>query len=257
VVEVFHEATIFFCDIVGFTTIAKEMSPLNVMRLLNSLYTEFDELVEEHQVYKVDVVGDAYMVVGGAPEKEDCAEAAAKVAKFALSALELVAKKDGIQIRCGIASGPIVAGVVGRRMPRYDFFGDTVNTASRMETTSLPGCLQVSEATKELLLRCSDSSDFKIHSRVDPAGQEGVHLKGRGHMKTYWITASESEEPEAAEGPHPVPPEPTEPAPDVRITSNVEFSEGPLASGPTAYETKHQRNVSDFVEPEAVSPEMV
>lgn len=124
VVERYRLVSVFFSDIVGFTSLAGEMSPLQVMRMLNELYSEFDKIVEKHGVYKVETIGDAYMVVGGAPDKVPAPEAAQKVALFALELLEFVknfrtSKGDRIYIRAGIASGPVVAGVVGKSMPRY------------------------------------------------------------------------------------------------------------------------------------------
>ena len=124
VVERYRLVSVFFSDIVGFTSLAGEMSPLQVMRMLNELYSEFDRIVEKHGVYKVETIGDAYMVVGGAPEKIPASEAAQKVALFALELMEFVknfrtSSGDRIYIRAGIASGPVVAGVVGKSMPRY------------------------------------------------------------------------------------------------------------------------------------------
>ena len=124
VVERYKVVTIFFSDIVGFTSLAGEMSPIQVMKMLNELYSEFDKIVEKHGVYKVETIGDAYMVVGGAPDSVPAPEAAQKVALFALELIEFVkhfrtSHGEKINIRAGIASGPVVAGVVGKSMPRY------------------------------------------------------------------------------------------------------------------------------------------
>jgi class 3 adenylate cyclase len=130
VLEKYNLVTIFFSDIVGFTTMCGEMRPVQVMKMLNELYTELDKLVAKHKIYKVETIGDAYMVVGGAPDRRSAPDAAERVAAFALEAVAFVKNfrtksGDRIFIRAGLASGPVVAGVVGDAMPRYCFFGDT------------------------------------------------------------------------------------------------------------------------------------
>jgi class 3 adenylate cyclase len=138
VVERYKMVSIFFSDIVGYTKLSSEMPPEQVMKMLNDLYTKFDKLAVTHKVYKLETIGDAYIAIGGAPNKCPGPEAAERVALFALDVIE-VAKNfltdDGVQlyIRAGIASGPIVAGVVGTHLPKYTVFGDTVNFAARME----------------------------------------------------------------------------------------------------------------------------
>lgn len=198
VIDEFKSVSIFFSDIVGFTNLAGGMSPIEVMRMLNDLYQAFDQLAEKHKVYKVETIGDAYMVVGGAPDVIPAPEAAFRVASFALDCLEAVKTLETstghrIQIRCGVHSGNVVAGVVGTAMPRYCFFGDTVNTASRMESTSTVGRLQVSSPTCGLLQTWSHQNkvgQFKMVLR----GKE-VEVKGKGAMETYWVerTRVESE----------------------------------------------------------------
>ncbi|EKX50660.1 hypothetical protein GUITHDRAFT_66714 [Guillardia theta CCMP2712] len=186
VVEVFDDVTVFFSDIVGFTDLAGQSSPLEVVALLNDLYTKFDNLVDKHGVCKVDTIGDAYMVVGGAPDRCEPSEAAAKVAKFALDALEEMTRSGhAISMRAGMASGPVVAGVLGTSVPKYSIFGDTVNTASRMESTGKAGLLQATEHTRDLLLE--SSSRFEIEERVHANGQKGIMVKGKGIMNTFWV----------------------------------------------------------------------
>eukprot|EP00960_Hanusia_phi_P048907 759245-Hanusia_phi.AAC.1 len=186
VVDVFDMASVFFSDLVGYTDLAGKTSPLEIVEMLNDLYTKFDKLVEKHQVCKVDTIGDAYMVIGGAPATCNGPTAAARVAKFALEALELVARSDyGIRMRAGIASGPVVAAVLGSAVPKYSFFGDTVNTASRMESTGEAGRLQVTEETKNLLEQ--SKCEFTIVERMHANGQTGVLVKGKGLMQTFWI----------------------------------------------------------------------
>ena len=189
VLEKYNLVTIFFSDIVGFTSMAGHMRPIQVMKMLNDLYTEMDKLVEKHQVYKVETIGDAYMVVGGAPDRAPAPLAAERVAMFALDATEFVRNfrtKDGdrVFIRAGLASGPVVAGVVGQAMPRYCFFGDTVNFASRMESTSKQMKVQVAEITYRLLLD-APNMNFTMSKRMD-GDIAGVMIKGKGHQITYW-----------------------------------------------------------------------
>lgn len=190
VVDRYKIVTIFFSDIVGFTKMASEMGPLNVMKMLNDLYSGFDKLVDKHGLYKVETIGDSYMVVGGAPTYCPAPEAAEKVALFALDVIDLVktfiaphGKK--IQIRCGIASGPVVAGVVGESMPRYCFFGDTVNMASRMESTSESMEIQCTDLTCRIL---NDSPKilFSTEKRFEH-GLNEIHVKGKGLIHTWWI----------------------------------------------------------------------
>ncbi|KAL9184127.1 hypothetical protein ACHAXT_002213 [Thalassiosira profunda] len=193
VIERYNLVTIFFSDIVGFTSLAGSMRPCQVMKMLNELYTELDKLVEKHGVYKVETIGDAYMVVGGAPDRVPAPLAAERVALFALDAVQFVRDfrtKDGDQvfIRAGLASGGVVAGVVGEAMPRYCLFGDTVNFASRMESTSRKMKVQVSEVTYRLLQDAPNAS-FRLIKRME-GDQAGIHIKGKGHQITYWMDKS-------------------------------------------------------------------
>ncbi|KAJ1484907.1 adenylate and guanylate cyclase catalytic domain-containing protein [Baffinella frigidus] len=177
---------------------AGEMTPIQVMAMLNDLYTQFDELVDKYKVYKVETIGDAYMVLGGAPNVCPPPEGAEKVAMFALAAINTVRnfrKEDGttVYIRCGIASGPVVAGVVGRAMPRYCLFGDTVNFASRMESTSSRMQIQIPELTY-FLLRNAPNHRFKMNMRKGADGLAGVQVKGKGRVMTYWIEGVEDDD---------------------------------------------------------------
>ncbi|KAH9513500.1 Nitrogen permease regulator 2 [Bulinus truncatus] len=151
--ESYEDVTIFFSDIVGFTTIAASCTPLEVVALLNSLYTCFDRRLELYDVYKVETIGDAYMVSSGVPKRNGRKH----VTQIATMALDLAHHAGHINIphlpgkylslRAGIHTGAVVAGVVGSKMPRYCLFGDTVNTASRMESTGKADRIQVSTAT--------------------------------------------------------------------------------------------------------------
>ena len=148
--------------------------------MLGDLFTRFDELIERHPVYKVETVGDCYMVAAGVPEPNpQHADDIVATALDMLDAVDGVTMPGGspLQLRIGINSGPVVAGVVGTKMPRYCLFGDTVNIASRMETTSTPMFIQVSETTAKLL----DPTRWQLEERGE------VALKGRGTMRTYFV----------------------------------------------------------------------
>jgi class 3 adenylate cyclase len=194
VVERYKMVSIFFSDIVGYTKLSSEMTPEEVMKMLNDLYTKFDELADKHKVYKLETIGDAYIAIGGAPKVCRGPEAAERVALFALDAIE-VAKNfrtdDGAQvyIRAGIASGPVVAGVVGSHLPKYTVFGDTVNFAARMEQTSKKMRLQISPSTQRMLLD-APNYNFEYEDRYDDNGDLGVELKGKGRQYTYWVNSA-------------------------------------------------------------------
>ncbi|XP_041974352.1 retinal guanylyl cyclase 2 [Aricia agestis] len=181
--EEFEEVSIYFSDIVGFTAIAARSSPVQVVDLLNDLYTAFDATIEQYRVYKVETIGDAYMVVGGLPLR--CADHAERVATMALHLLHVAGRLRvrhlpgaPLRLRVGLHTGPCCAGVVGLTMPRYCLFGDTVNTASRMESTGAAWRIQVSAATAE---RLAAAGGFRLR----PRGL--TQIKGKGAMYTYWL----------------------------------------------------------------------
>jgi len=193
VIERFDLVTIFSLDIVDFTSIAAEMRPIKAMEMLNELYALFDCIVEKYGIFKVETSGDTYMVVGGAPNKTSASEAAENVVLFALEATELVKTfktsiGDKLSIRVGIASGPAMAGVVGKSMPRYCFFGEAVNLALKMRLSSRTMKIQCSDLTFRLL---SDAPNhfFDLEERSED-GIIGVEVKGKGLMNTWWINGA-------------------------------------------------------------------
>uniref|UniRef100_A0AAA9TPG3 guanylate cyclase n=1 Tax=Bos taurus TaxID=9913 RepID=A0AAA9TPG3_BOVIN len=177
----FKTCTILFSDVVTFTNICAACEPIQIVNMLNSMYSKFDRLTSVHEVYKVETIGDAYMVVGGVPVP--VGSHAQRVANFALgmriSAKEVMNPVTGepIQIRVGIHTGPVLAGVVGDKMPRYCLFGDTVNTASRMESHGLPGKVHLSPTT----YRALENQGFEITERGE------IEVKGKGKMTTYFL----------------------------------------------------------------------
>ncbi|KAL7533179.1 hypothetical protein ACHAXR_005084 [Thalassiosira sp. AJA248-18] len=194
VVERYSMVTIFFSDIVGYTNMSSEMTPIEVMTMLNSLYSKLDLLAKKHDVFKVETIGDAYIAVAGAPNKCSGPRAAEKMTLFALDALQTVKDfhtEDGarIAIRAGLASGPAVAGVVGSSLPKYTLFGDTVNFAARMEQTSEKMKLQISPVTHRMLLD-APNYHFEREERRGEDGEMGVMIKGKGRQYTYWVTTA-------------------------------------------------------------------
>uniref|UniRef100_A0A8D8X065 guanylate cyclase n=1 Tax=Cacopsylla melanoneura TaxID=428564 RepID=A0A8D8X065_9HEMI len=190
--EYYEAVTVYFSDIVGFTEIAAVSTPLEVVNFLNSIYKLFDARIEGYDVYKVETIGDSYMVASGLPMKNGDKH----VSEVATMALDLLAgsimfpiphrKNDRVQIRSGMHTGPVVAGIVGTKMPRYCLFGDTVNTASRMESTGEALKIHISAEVKEAL-------DVIGGFRTEHRGF--VDIKGKGVLDTYWLTCKEGELP--------------------------------------------------------------
>uniref|UniRef100_A0AAZ1XRG9 Guanylate cyclase n=1 Tax=Oreochromis aureus TaxID=47969 RepID=A0AAZ1XRG9_OREAU len=187
--EHFNEITLYFSDIVGFSTISSLSEPIEVVNLLNDLYSLFDAIILLHDVYKVETIGDAYMVASGVPNRNGNRHAA-EMANMSLDILHCIGTFKArhmpdlkIRIRVGLHSGPVVAGVVGLTMPRYCLFGDTVNTASRMESTGLPYRIHVNQSTVDVL------KSLNLGYKIDVRGL--TELKGKGIETTYWLVGKE------------------------------------------------------------------
>ena len=179
IAEAYPEATVLFADIAGFTELSEGMDPADVVEILDTLFTRFDVLARERGLEKIKTIGDAYMVAAGVPvPRVDHAEAVADMALVVLDEVALTTTKDGrrLGIRIGIDSGPVVAGVIGKEKFAYDLWGDTVNTASRMESSGVPGRIQVTHNTYERLVGA-----FRFERRGS------IVVKGKGAMQTYFL----------------------------------------------------------------------
>jgi adenylate cyclase len=175
----FDSATVLFADIVGFTPLAQALTPADTVALLDRIFAAWDELAARHEVEKIKTIGDAYMVAGGIPApRADHAEAIADLALGMGTAVERCAVQAGVplEVRIGIDSGPVVAGVIGRAKFAYDLWGDTVNTASRMESHGLPGEIQVTERACE-----------RLRDRYELRERGTIEVKGKGPMTTYLL----------------------------------------------------------------------
>ncbi len=175
----FEQATILFADITDFTGLASQVSPTELVSLLNQIFSSFDRLAERHGLEKIKTIGDAYMVVGGLPKpKLDHAEAIAEMALDMQQEISQFKRENQkiLNIRIGINTGPVVAGVIGLKKFSYDLWGDAVNIASRMESHGTVGEIQVTEATYERL-----KHKYVLKKRGI------VSVKGRGEMVTYWL----------------------------------------------------------------------
>lgn len=179
IADCFEEVTVLFADIVGFTELSAIMSPTELVKRLNVIFSHFDQLAEMYGVEKIKTIGDAYMVVGGLPTpRDDHAEAIAQMALGMQAKIAKLSAETGekLAIRVGINSGPVVAGVIGVSKFTYDLWGDTVNVASRMEVTGFAGGIQVTDVTYELL---KDQYLFEKRGVIP--------VKGKGDMITYWL----------------------------------------------------------------------
>ena len=179
IAESFDCVSILFADLVGFTEMSANMPAIELVNLLNHIFSRFDRLCEDYGVEKIKTIGDAYMAASGIPIRRT--DGARAIASMALEMQKIIASfqlniSKPLQLRIGINSGPVIAGVIGTKKLSYDLWGDTVNTASRMESYGIPGKIQVTEQSYNLL-----KDDFEFAER----GQ--VEIKGKGMMKTYFL----------------------------------------------------------------------
>ncbi|KAM3591156.1 uncharacterized protein V6R79_023608 [Siganus canaliculatus] len=195
--EHYSDCTLYFSDIVGFTTISALSEPIEVVDLLNDLYTMFDAIIATHDVYKVETIGDAYMVASGVPNRNGTRHAA-EVSNMSLDILHSIGAfkirhmpEIKVKIRIGLHSGPVVAGVVGLTMPRYCLFGDTVTTASHMEASGLPYRIHISLSTVKVL------TSLKLGYHIDTR-----KAQVKGVVDTYWLMGRDG-----FDKPLPVPPD--------------------------------------------------
>ncbi len=175
------DVTILFADIVGFTPRAENQNATELVQFLNNLFTRFDRLAEKHGLEKIKTIGDAFMVAGGMPDPQT--DHAIRVAHMALDMMDEARKYaaetgEVVELRIGVHTGPAVAGVIGTKKPLYDVWGDTVNTASRLESSGTNGQIQVTGCTKLLL---EDSFIFTKRGKVA--------IKGKGTLDTWYLTA--------------------------------------------------------------------
>ncbi|CAH1787647.1 unnamed protein product [Owenia fusiformis] len=187
--EVFDEVTIMFSFLIGFNDICEKVSALDIIQCINSIITLFDNIVEKFDVFKVETLGDAcYMVAGGVPDHNP--RHAPNVASLALELVDQVKTitdpsgiNESLNLKIGMHTGPVVAGIVGRCTPQYCLFGDTVNTSSRMQSYSQADRIHVSDPCNT----CLDGSDFVTIFRGT------INVKGKGEMKTYWLAGRKSD----------------------------------------------------------------
>uniref|UniRef100_A0A914XMQ4 Guanylate cyclase domain-containing protein n=1 Tax=Plectus sambesii TaxID=2011161 RepID=A0A914XMQ4_9BILA len=190
--QTFSAVTVFFSDIKGFTQLSAKSSPMQIINLLNELYSAMDTTLDRYSCYKVETIGDAYMVVSGAPKPNGTVHST-EICTMALDVLQEIGNlkiphmpEERLMMRIGIHTGPVAAGVVGLKMPRYCLFGDTVNTASRMESTGEPMCIHLSDSTKHHLEVHHSHENYT----VEPRGERLI--KGKGVMMTHWLLGKDN-----------------------------------------------------------------
>lgn len=173
------EATVLFADIADFTPWSADRSAREVLEFLNEVFSRFDRLVASHGLEKIKTIGDCYMVIAGAPQpRQDHVEAAARLAMAMQAEAERLSRERGVPVRfrIGLHAGPLVAGVIGENRFLYDVWGDTVNTASRLESHGVPGTIQVSA---EVARKLHGSFDLRRRGTIDP--------KGKGPVESYFL----------------------------------------------------------------------
>ena len=185
IADSFNDVTILLADIVDFTKLSATIEPCDLVEMLNQVFSIFDRLVAYYGLEKIKTVGDAYMVVGGLIQPQpDHAEAIASLGLDMLRGIEQLNRKDGrgLNIRIGINSGPVVAGVIGKSKFSYDLWGDTVNIAAHMESHGLSGKIQTTEATYQ-----------RLRGRFTFVERGVIEVKGKGKMRTYFLTGRRGE----------------------------------------------------------------
>ena len=173
----FADASILFADIVGFTELAGRKSPAQLVSMLNDVFSRFDDRLDDYSLEKIKTIGDAYMVAAGIPEPLD--DHATAICRFAIEMVRTLNEYnqesgEDLQIRIGINSGPVVAGVIGKKKFIYDLWGDSVNTAARMESHGVAGAIQVTRRTHDLV-----DGRFEFEDRGE------IEVKGKGMMQVY------------------------------------------------------------------------
>ncbi|EYC14395.1 hypothetical protein Y032_0040g181 [Ancylostoma ceylanicum] len=184
--EGFDNVSVFFSDVVKFTQLAAKCRPIQVVALLNELYSTFDHIIEQHDAYKVESIGDGYLCVSGLPSRNGFNHIR-EIVEMSLSFMDYVSRfripllpKERVELRIGVNSGPCVAGVVGLSMPRYCLFGDTVNTASRMESNGKASHIHLSSTAYNLLTK-------NFPGLYETVSRGEIIIKGKGVMETYWL----------------------------------------------------------------------
>ncbi len=180
----FVDVTVMFADIVNFTQVAANMSPSQVFTMLNRIFSAFDDLAEQYGLEKIKTIGDAYMVAGGL--NQDLKDYSAAIADMAIAMRDILRRDFAVnasrlEVRIGIGTGPIVAGVLGKKKFIYDLWGDTVNIASRITSEGVPGMIQCDTTTYNHLAAC-----FDFHE------PQTIYLKGKGNMTIYRLIARKS-----------------------------------------------------------------
>ena len=191
IVDRFDSVSVLFADIVGFTALSQRISPEALVTMLNELFSSFDRLAERHGLEKIKTIGDAYLVVAGIPQPlADHATAITQMAIDMIACIEDYARRHDpeLTIRVGIHTGSVVAGVIGTKKFIYDLWGDTVNTASRMESHGVPGRIHVSEATYRLL-----TAEFELEKRPP------IEVKGKGAKQPYLVIGRKQDPQRAVE----------------------------------------------------------
>jgi adenylate cyclase len=188
----FKAVTVLFADIVGFTELSQRLDPAALVNMLNRVFSAFDDLAADLGLEKIKTIGDCYMVAAGLPDQRpDHVEAAARMALGMKAALARINEETGygLRLRIGLHTGPVVAGVIGKRKFSYDLWGDTVNTASRMESSGVAQEIQVSKQVRDQLV-----------GKFDLVARGLIKVKGKGELETYLLRG---ELPAVEAAPHP------------------------------------------------------